>query len=104
MEVLAVHAALAGAETSVVRSIMECINTSEALELLKRYGFLEKVMKSVMDRIEFYLTNRAGETLEIGAVVFSNEEGILGKTSKADELFDRMNRSVTHREKETKTL
>ena len=104
MEVLAVHAALAGAETSVVRSVMECINTSEALELLKRYGFLEKVMKSVMDRVEFYLTNRAGETLEIGAVVFSNEEGILGKTSKADELFDRMNRSVTHREKETKTL
>ncbi len=104
MEVLAVHAALAGAETSVVRSVMECLNPSEALELLKRYGFLEKVMKSVMDRVEFYLTNRAGETLEIGAVVFSNEEGILGKTSKADELFDRMNRSVTHREEETKTL
>ena len=27
-----------------------------------------------MERIEFYLTNRAGEALDIAAVVFSNEE------------------------------
>ena len=38
-------------------------------------------MESVMERIEFYLTNRAGEALDIAAVVFSNEEGF-GETSK----------------------
>ena len=47
-----------------------------------------------MERIEFYLTNRAGEALDIAAVVFSNEEGVLGKTSKADSLFEQTSRFV----------
>lgn len=93
MEVLAVHAALAGAKSHVVRSIMDCVNTSEALRLLKECGLLENVMEGVMERIEFYLTNRAGDALDIGAVVFSKEEGILGKTSKADSLFEQRRRA-----------
>ena len=94
MEVLAVHAALEGADSHTVRSVMDCVNTSEALRVLKECGLLEKVMESVMERIEFYLTNRAGEALDIAAVVFSNEEGVLGKTSKADSLFEQTSRFV----------
>ena len=41
-------------------------------------------MKSVMERISFYLQHRAGENLQIGAIVFSNEEGILGQTENAE--------------------
>ena len=40
-----------------------------------------------MERITFYLRQRAGEELEIGAVVFSNEEGILGQTENAESLL-----------------
>lgn len=43
-----------------------------------------------MDRIEFYLRQRAGEELAIGAIVFSLEEGILGRTKKAEMLLQRI--------------
>lgn len=82
MEVLAVHAALEGADSHTVRSVMDCVNTSEALRVLKECGLLEKVMESVMERIEFYLTNRAGEALDIAAVVFQMKKGFWGKPRK----------------------
>lgn len=39
-------------------------------------------MESVMERIEFYLTNRAGEALDIAAVVFQMKKGFWGKPRK----------------------
>lgn len=93
MEVLAVHAALEGADSHTVRSVMDCVNTSEALRVLKECGLLEKVMESVMERIEFYLTNRAGEALDIAAVVFQMKKGFW-ENSKADSLFEQTSRFV----------
>lgn len=90
MEVLGVHAAMNGADATIVREIMECINTTEALEILRRENLVEPVMKSVMKRIEFFLKNRAGEELEIGVILFSTEDGILGKSENADELLKKI--------------
>ena len=45
---------------------------------------------SVMKRIEFFLKNRAGEELEIGVILFSTEDGILGKSENADELLKKI--------------
>lgn len=87
MEVLGVHAAMNGADAAVVREIMDCINTTEAMEILRREKLIEPVMESVMKRIEFFLKNRAGEELEIGVILFSTEDGILGKSKNADELL-----------------
>lgn len=52
-------------------------------------------MKSVMERIEFYLKNRAGNELEIGAIMFSTEEGILGETKDAEQLLDEIKGDLT---------
>ena len=90
MEVLGVHAAMNGADAAVVREIMDCINTTEAMEILRREKLIEPVMESVMKRIEFFLKNRAGEELEIGAILFSTEDGILGKSENADELLKKI--------------
>ena len=90
MEVLGVHAAMNGADATIVREIMECINTTEALEILRREKLVEPVMESVMKRIEFFLKNRAGEELEIGVILFSTEDGILGKSENADELLKKI--------------
>ena len=40
-----------------------------------------------MKRVEFYLQNRAGEELKIGAILFSKEEGVLGETTQVSELL-----------------
>lgn len=90
MEILAAHAAMAGARREVSERLMQCVTTVDALEVLKEEGLLESVMATIMERIEEHLTYRAGETLLIGAIVFSKEMGILGKTKDADTLLDYM--------------
>ena len=87
MEVFASHAAMAGADAAAVKEIMSCLNTAEAVKILKGKGLLQNVMKTVMERITFYLRQRAGDELETGAVVFSDEEGILGQTENAERLL-----------------
>ena len=87
MEVLAAHAAMAGASKELVRKIMGCINTDEALQFLRQAGILETVMETVMERIGYYLGLRAGEEMEIAAVMFSGRE-ILGMTRGAKELLE----------------
>lgn len=87
MEVFASHAAMAGADAAVVKEIMACLNTTEVVKILKGRGLLQDIMKTVMERITFYLRQRAGGELETGAVVFSGEEGILGWTENAERLL-----------------
>lgn len=89
MEVFASHAAVAGADPATVEKIMACLNTAEAIQILKKKSLLEPVMKTAMERIGFYLRQRAGEELEIGAVMFSNEDGILGETGHVKELLSK---------------
>lgn len=93
MEVLASHAAMAGAGTETVKRIMSCLNTTEAVQILKDEKLLDEVMDTVMERIGFYLTQRAGDGMEIGAVMFSGEEGILCQTPNAQKLFERIRRT-----------
>lgn len=90
MEVFTAHAAMQGASEETAGKLMECLTTTEAVELLKQEGILDKVMQSILKKIEFYLKHRAGEKLKIGAVVFSMEEGILGSTSDTPELLDQI--------------
>ncbi len=98
MEVFASHAAMAGADAAAVKEIMSCLNTAEAVKILKGKGLLQNVMKTVMERITFYLRQRAGDELETGAVVFSDEEGILGQTENADKLLGLIERQRKEQE------
>ena len=88
MGVFASHAAMAGADSETVKKIMESITTAEMTELLEKEQLLGQVMDSVMKRIAFYLKHRGGESLRVEAIVFSNENGILGETSGAEELLE----------------
>lgn len=90
MEILAAHATMAGGSRELICQLMECITTTAALELLEKEGILKEVMSTVMIKIEEHLKHRAGDGLEIGAVMFSKEMGILGKTSDADRLAQKI--------------
>ena len=85
-EVLAAHAAMAGAGKETVCGIMNSVTTAEALELLKRQGLKRQVMDTVMEKIAEHLARRAGDGLRTGAVMFSPEYGILGATEYAEEI------------------
>ena len=94
MEVLAAHAALAGASREVVRAVMDAATTDAALDVLADAGLLEAAMATLIERLAAHLAHRAAGTMRVEAVVFSRQRGLLGKTAGADELL------VRHRKKE----
>lgn len=82
-EVMAAHAALVGASREVVADIMEAPTTDAMLDLLDYAGLLAPAMESVVKRIERVLAHRAGESLRVDVVVFSNARGVLGATKRS---------------------
>ena len=95
MEILAACAVRAGAGIETVRNILDCVTTDAVLELLKNEKILGKTMEQLMLRIDACLQKRGGDNMQIGAVVFSNEYGLLGKTEQADELLLKITADVS---------
>jgi len=87
MEVLAAHAALNNAPVEDINRIMSCNTTEEAALVLRETGLCQKVFKSVMSKIDYYVQNRVDGGIKTAVVLFSNELGVLGKTQFADELI-----------------
>lgn len=90
MEVLTTCAIQAGAGLDVVKQIPCCVTTDAALEILNKSDMLKDTMKQLMTRVEKVLNRRSADKIRIAAIVFSNEYGILGKTTLADELLEKI--------------
>ncbi len=87
METLSSCVLLAGGDGELARRILDCNTTDEAVEVLWMAAFLQPAMDQLMKKIESALKQRAYEGLMIGAVVFSNRFGVLGKTEGAEQLM-----------------
>lgn len=72
MELLTVHAALLGAPVELLQKMMECVTTDDALKYLKEADLMEPVMDRIMEKMEFYVNQRAQHQLELGVITFSN--------------------------------
>lgn len=90
MELLTVHAALLGAPVSLLSRMMESVTTDDALCYLKEAGRMEAVMERLMERMEFYVNQRAQNRLELGVITFSKVYGILGQTGKVPDLTEKI--------------
>lgn len=87
MEILAAHAGAAGLASGRIGEILGCVACDDALRILREEGCLEKALAGMTSRVEFHLEHRAGGELETGAVLFSKEYGILGRTSHGEILL-----------------
>lgn len=87
MEVLASHGAMAGADSELIKQIMDSTTTNQAVELLDNAGLLTPVMTTIMEKIEEHLNHRAGSELKVGAIVFLIDKGILGQTNNSNEIL-----------------
>ena len=87
MEILASNALLAGADRGTVQAVLESLTTDEGIKILKQDHILEATMTQIMEKIHFYMSNRAYHNLELGVLVFSNEHGELGRIGDIDGLF-----------------
>ena len=87
-EIMACHAGLCGAPVSVIRRITESVMTDDMLNILEEAGLRNRVMKSVMRKIERNIEDRRFGQTRTGVIVFSKEYGVLGMTSEAEKLLD----------------
>ncbi len=87
-EIMACHAGLCGAPVSVIRRISESVMTDDMLTILEEAGLRNRVMESVMGKIERNIEERRFGQTRTGVIVFSKEYGVLGMTSEAEKLLD----------------
>lgn len=86
-ELFCAHAALCGADRETCRALMEQVTTDGCIAVLDGVGLRHEVMESLLRAIQAQLDRRAAGAMEIGAVVFSNEYGLLGLTTGASALL-----------------
>ena len=87
MEILCEAAAINGADKNLELRIMDCVVTEDVLKLLESAGLKEGVMATIMDRCMYYLRDRAGATVNMECIIYSNEQGLLAKSAGADRLL-----------------
>ena len=82
-ELMAACALRAGCDADTARALLNCLTTDEMLALLQEKDLLRATMDVAAARIDFYLRARVRDRMTVGAVVFSNELGILCTTGPA---------------------
>ena len=82
-ELLAAHAALAGAGKKTVAELMRAASTEACIEILQANGLRTDVFFSLLSNMQSHLERRVGEGIAIGAMLFSNAHGFLGQTETA---------------------
>ena len=89
MEILAAHAGAAGVPAETVAEILDCVACDDVLRILQETKYYEETLSRVTDRVAFHLQHR-GDEMETGALLFSKEYGILGKSKNAEDLLKRI--------------
>lgn len=87
MEILAAQAAACGISPAGAVELQDCVACDDALRILQEEGICEETLRRLTQRVHRQLTIRAGEDMEIGAVLFSKVYGLLGKTDNTEQLI-----------------
>ena len=87
-EIFAAHAAAAGASQRTVLDIFDCMTTDACLDVVESAGVKNQVLDRLAHAIQYQLEHRAGDKMDMGAVIFSNKTGLLACTDNAKRLMD----------------
>lgn len=61
----------------ILKKLYDTVTTEDALRILDEHHMLRPVMDAVKERVDYYLRQRAGDKLQIRAILFSNVYGEL---------------------------
>lgn len=86
-EIMAAHAALQGEQPCVLQRIREAVTTDQMLTVLQTKERRKAVTDSIIKAIDYHLKRRAGN-IPIGAVIYSEQYGLLGQTQDAGRILD----------------
>lgn len=90
MEILGVHSAMAGASPVLVRRIMDCGTTEEALEHLREAGMTQIVFESILSRVCFHLKYRTRGALNVEVMMFDAQDTVIAQTEGARILAEKL--------------
>lgn len=92
MEVLAAYAAAHGAGKELVRAILACSLTDQAVAMIAAAGLSGPVFADIAGKAEFHMAVRAGQGLKTGIILFSQQYGQLGVSPQGAELLSLLRR------------
>ncbi len=87
-ELFAVHAALCGADHTLVEALMAAATSDACIQLLDSAGLRDAVLARLLHKIQEHLELRAGGAYTVGAVAFSNQYGLLGATGEGQRILE----------------
>lgn len=90
MEIIATHASMQGADSSIIKEIKNSVMCDEAIRILKEKGLFKGTLNSIADKISSVMNNRVSKKFETGAILFSKEYGLLCETKNARILLDKI--------------
>lgn len=85
-EILAAHAALAGATKKTVDAIRKSVTTDQMLTALKEADVYEQAIHSTISEIDRHVRRRA-DKMAAGIIIFSEKYGYLGATPEAEKIL-----------------
>ena len=91
-ELFCAHAAVCGASRDVCAALLSAATTDACLEILEREELREPVLGSLLRAMQAHLERRAAGSFRVGAVLFSNEYGLLGQTDTVKEILSEWER------------
>lgn len=91
-ELFCAYAALAGGGQELCRALMAAPSADGCIALLDEAGLRDAVMAGLLEAIQVHLDRRAAGAFRAGAVLFTNQYGLLGRTSGAEEILTKWNR------------
>ncbi|MDE5965328.1 MAG: cobalt-precorrin-5B (C(1))-methyltransferase CbiD, partial [Lachnospiraceae bacterium] len=84
MEVLVTCGVLAGVQPELLRQIPGCVTVDDAISVYMAQDVWQPVFDVLLERIQFHLDRKVKGALPVGAVLFSNKYGMLGRTRTAE--------------------
>ena len=82
-ELFCAHAAICGASRQICCELMQAATVDRCIELLDAAQLRGPVLGSLLQAVEDHLLRRAAGAYRVGAVLFTNQYGLLGQTSTA---------------------
>ena len=87
-EVLVAFLALMNVSHEILNEVYSCLTTEAAMEIINKYGYeevYETIANKCRERVNIYLDDK---DIDVGVIIFSMEQEILGKTYNVDNLLE----------------
>lgn len=94
MELMAAAGLRAGVKPEVLKKILDCATTTEAIGFLEQENMTGPVMELLMERIQYYLNRRAADSMQVACIMYDNQYGELAKSEHAEEFLEELKQTA----------